>query len=203
MGFATLALSGQLSHQTIVVIGRLAKVDIATVVPPSLTEGPFQDYRQALPAITLSHDREGGPSLERLLCLALIRYSFNAIPKTRPRSAGPHTLSSGVLRPVLDFPMPAETAKRSCLLWVWLIAIDTQNSASGGLALEAAHLMYWIPRKFVETTRWSVSDFEYFGTQFFWTKSLTEIFREYWGREDKMAREFGIGGDLMSELFDS
>ena len=54
----------------------------------------------------------------------------------------------------------------------------------------------------METAQWSVDDFEHFGTKFFWTKRLTEILSEYWGKEDKIAQEFGTGDDLMSEPFD-
>lgn len=184
-GFRDVAFTGTFSNQTISIIVRAAGNDAPSfllnteVYPPSY----FRDYPDACPALTIP-DGPNGPSLEKLTCLALIRHCFNITFPERPRACLSHCLNIELLHKLPIVPVSTVAAQRECLLWVWLMSVDSWSYHGANLSLEGANLLYQITEKFPETATWTPSDFDKLGTKFFWTRGISKVVRDYWAKKE-------------------
>jgi hypothetical protein len=185
-GFRSLATEGQLSPQTIQVICRIAGRRNWGVWPSSFNEHdvrlcgdpwmspPHRDFREACPALNLANG-PNGPPLEKLICLAMIRYCLNRAVYDRPRACIYHTLSIDLLQVLPNVIPSIGQAEREAMLWVFLIGVDCWAVASERLTDEAAFLLRQIELKFPETLGWTGQDFDGFGTKFLWTTNISRI----------------------------
>jgi hypothetical protein len=72
-GFRAMVALNLLSLETMIILERIVLVDIEGVSASEYPEEPYPNIRKACPALSIP-DGEDGPDMERLLCLALIRY---------------------------------------------------------------------------------------------------------------------------------
>lgn len=181
-GFRDLALAGLLSNQTINILVRASQNEI----PYSLrntelsNQCDFWDYRNACPGLAIP-DGPDGPSLERMACLGLIRYCFNITYPARDWECLPHCMNLHLFNRLPMVPVPVNLASRRCLLWVWLMGIDSWSDQDANLTLEGITLLHYISQKFPETTSWTAWDFDKLGADFFWTDGISKVMHQYWG----------------------
>jgi hypothetical protein len=191
IGFRDLANQGRLSSQTVRVIQRVAGQQNFGVWPSSFdakdslihgdpwTEPAYNDFREALPALNIA-DGPGGPPLEKLISLALIRYCLNRAVYERPRACIYHMLSIELLDVLARLsPTSDISSERQALIWVYAMAIDCWTVASREISAEATHLIELMETKFPETRDWSGKKFDAFGQRFLWTKNISSVMAQY------------------------
>jgi hypothetical protein len=190
-GFRELAIARQLSPRTIQVIQRIMGRQSWGVWPASYDEidartlgdpwdnTSYRDFREACPALNLPTG-EDGPPLEKLVCLALIRYCLNRAVYDRPRACVYHTLSIELLESLPKTRPSANTIERRTLLWVFTIAIDCWAVATQSITDEAQRLMQQMRLKFPETLSWTMADFESLGRDFLWTDNISGILQQHY-----------------------
>lgn len=190
-GFRDLAVAEQLSARTIQIIQRIVARQSWGVWPASYDENDtralgdpwcstsYRDFREACPALNLPAG-PAGPPLEKLICLALIRYCLNRAVYDRPRACVYHTLSIELLDSLPATRPSRSRAERQALLWVYTLAIDCWAVATRAITDEATSLMHQMSEKFPETLSWTMADFDSLGNQFLWTENIASILQQHY-----------------------
>lgn len=182
-GFGPLAESGRLSCQVLQVLARMQEMLVAMtsgriqMFLSTPNQDPYPDFCSAVPCLYASKGGEAG--LERLLCCALFLLTSRLLS---PRKQVPWSLPVTGGRTILTqqtFNCQVESdIEKRCLIWIWLIAIDSWAVESGDIPETARWLMQRLRERYPETSAWSyvsnvVSDF-------FWTQDLETSCEGYW-----------------------
>jgi hypothetical protein len=189
-GFAQLAFEGHLSLDVVEVLSRMAQ-------DPALTNSaksrPAIDgtglrtkhsYVFSSCAAFSSPDLPAGPSFEKVLCMALVRYCINAT----------NLLNCSVtifgVRLELTNTLPKFSSyhcspiQRDCLLWIWIVCIESWR-VMGTLTAHGWLLLIEMRKQFVVVGIWSYADVDRLCSRFFWTKDFAERARSFWEAEPK------------------
>ena len=198
-GFQSLAQKRYLSSRKIFIIARLEKqVDCPQTIN-LWDDGIYSSFAEAFPALVSS---PGTPenertSLERLICMALIRFTCNGI---LPAKQGGYPLEAvaGFLCSDLQATETCAGSERDVRLWIWLIAIDACSIglALGELSLQGtALLLSTLPMKFPEIYSWKAAHFENLGKAFFWRENMSRWLQKYWQptTQARVSLELGSG----------
>jgi hypothetical protein len=124
-------------------------------------------------------DGPGGPSLEKLICLSLIRYCLNRVVYVRSQACIFHRLSLELFEKLPLTVTPLCPYERRALLWVHMMVIDSWAQWTLKISDEAAHLLYLVDQTFPETRSWTSTDFDGFGQEFLWTENISRILQRY------------------------
>lgn len=192
-GLSRLARDGLLSYETINIIKRITSrrrwsiqasdyrpQDKAVYGDPFIQHEPyFKDFRAACPALNLP-DGPDGPPIEKLVCLALMRFSVNNSNRERPRACVYHCLSVTLTEQLPQIPVPSRSVERRALLWVWMMTIDSWSVGDRQIASEGARLLRQLTDRFPETKLWCAEDFERLGRDFLWTSNVSMIVERNW-----------------------
>ena len=178
-----------------------ASNDLGNVFDES-SSSRFVDFRQACPALTLPDDAHGQPPLEKLICLALIRYCLNLVNGERPVArcyahnltlelkqqlipGHQHTtiLTAALQQrhkiPPINDPNPVKRLEREAMLWMWLMAIDTWCLPKFELSNGGKLLLVHALEVFGEMRDMTVRDFDELGRRWFWTDSIRGVVTRY------------------------
>ena len=121
-------------------------------------------------------------TLERLICMALLRYCFNSIMPPRPRACICHTATEQLTALLPTFKVPASQMERDCLIWVWLMTIDSWSVSNnrGELEPTGMQLMSQLRANLPELADWGWRDLEATGHKFFWRDDIGILLEAYW-----------------------
>ena len=217
-GFYQLAKTGILSFQTLNSIQRVAERGDFNIRPSAFStttdfpvaesaslEGSashFVNFHEACPALTLPNDSEGQPPLEKVMCLALIRYCLNGVNGERPAlRCYAHNLTLELRQqlipdhrhttiltdalqqrskiPQRDVDDPVKKMERESMIWMWLMAIDTWCLPKFELSNAGKLLLMHVLDVFEEIRDMSTEEFEDLGKRWFWTDNLRGIVKRY------------------------
>lgn len=190
-GFHGLATVKSISPDTIRLIQRIAARQNWSVWERSYSPGntvaygdPWadaihNDYESACPALSLP-DGPGGPPLEKLICLALIRYCLNKAVYERSRACIFHQLSIELFEKLPGTFPSSRMVDRRALLWVYTMTIDSWAMWDKAISDEATYLFLLMEQVFPETLSWISTDFEYLGQQYLWTENISKILQHYY-----------------------
>jgi hypothetical protein len=206
-GFHDLACTGILSIQTIQCIIRIAgrtsfgaDAPRKQIVDQFSTE--FRDFREACPALTLPDDSDGQPQLEKLICLALVRYCLNSANTERPAArCYAHNLALDLKQqlipehrhatiltdtmqqkhgiPSITSPSSLHQLEREAWKWIWLMAIDTWCLPEFELSNAGKVLLVDLLQRFEEVRSMTEEDVEALGARWFWTSNISGVLRRY------------------------
>ena len=185
VGFHDIGRAGFLSHETIDVLRKIQKIQIATTntssqyllsTPPFLARDDTHLYfnlTEECPALALPDDERLGPPLDKLVSMALVRLCANG-----ERECTMHTaciyyqLHTKLTKYILSNTNGHGKNTTWCMLWIWLITIA---SWTGGVSADprGVQLVYEMRFRYPETVNWSLDDFALFGQRFFWNEITT------------------------------
>jgi hypothetical protein len=178
--------------QDLALLGYLPKATIDTITRPEpgmdaerlvLDGMPLHTVRSMLftqlqnefPGLLMANDSKG-PSLQRLLALALVKHCKAQCMSHR--LLGP--LFNGVNAELITHaPMravPHDPRVRKGLLWIWLTALAVWEPGAPGQRA-------WVEKmaiRFPEIRAWSITNFENLGQRFFWNATLTQQLALHW-----------------------
>jgi hypothetical protein len=133
-------------------------------------------------------DGPEGPALEKLICLALIRYCLNRVVYVRSQACIFHTLSLELFDKLPYTATPLCRYERRAFLWVYMMVIDSWAQWTLKISDEAARLLYMMDQAFPETRSWSSADFDHFGQEFLWTENISCILQRYCEQRDARSK---------------
>jgi hypothetical protein len=180
VGFQVLAVDGKLRSSTVdLILSIILEMDKGPprnepwTGPTSI--GTFPEFSETIPALRLPDD-EQGPALERLMCLALARCRRDLRIGLRTPACLSHSITLDLASKVPLRTVPEDVAERECLLWVWLMLLDSRPITSP----ETGTWLRRMSRAFPEVSDWEVEDFEAFGESFIWTDYMSLAMRTWW-----------------------
>lgn len=165
-GFQELALQRKLPLDVLEVLGRIAdpsQKPLPSVLSqdsnspaqdnrsPSTHCGMYLDFWESCPSLSsTARDKNGEPSLERLLSLALLIYSTNRDASNPLRMY--NCITNGAIYD-LCFDLPQCESKRlkeeeHCLFWIWTVTIDAMRDRFGVLNSQGQVLLDQQKRRF-------------------------------------------------------
>ncbi|OAP56700.1 hypothetical protein AYL99_08812 [Fonsecaea erecta] len=194
-GFRNLARAGALSLETLQIIHRISvKQDWSPQDPTykgkygeemSKVYGPVAgqawNFWDACAAFR-APEGPRGPSLEKMICLALFRYCANRANHLRPKACIYHSATTQLTARLPEFRVSSSRTERDCLIWIWLVAIDSwamaQNSAE--LSHEGRQLLLKMRKAMPELQDWEWWDLESLGQKFFWRDDIRILLKAIW-----------------------
>jgi hypothetical protein len=80
------------------------------------------------------------------------------------------------------FPVPKSRPERDCLIWVWLVAIDSwaMEYNCSGLSSEGLQLLSQLRQAILELQDWEWWDLEALGEKFFWRDEFGDLLSTNW-----------------------
>lgn len=78
-----------------------------------------------------------------------------------------------------EVPLIEELSQRRCLLWVWLVWIDSIADENGLIDAEGIEQICEIKIRFPETASWEMEDFAVVGNEFFVSKNVFILLRHW------------------------
>jgi hypothetical protein len=178
LGFQWMIKKGALKENTIMIIVRMATQETGGQAqsPP-----PASEWHSLGPACPVFLSGDAG-LLEKLLCLALLRYKVNGVMKLRHSVCPYENVAVRLTQKLPHITAPNSKPERETLLWCWLVTIDAWSIGvkDGWLAPVGVELLVQVPQKFPETRAWEISDFNAFGQKFFWRSSTQRWLRPAW-----------------------
>ncbi|KIW75478.1 hypothetical protein Z517_10219 [Fonsecaea pedrosoi CBS 271.37] len=194
-GFRNLARAGVLSSETLQIIHRISVKQDWSPQDATYREkqgkertkvyrpvaGQAWNFWDACTAFR-TPDGPGGPSLEKMICLALFRYCANRANRLRPKACIYHSATTQLTARLPAFRVSSARTERDCLIWIWLVAIDSwamaQNSPE--LSADGARLLAKMRDALPELRDWAWWDLECLGQKFFWRDDLRVLLRANW-----------------------
>lgn len=185
-GFKILAEVGRLSCHMLSLLGRAQ--EMAAAVATGMTkaflavpnQNPYADFQEAVPCLDPSDDGEAG--FERLIACAIFLLTSRLLsPAKRAIWSLPATGGRAILTEQLFNCRVENDAEKNCLVWMWLITIDSWGITSGQLPEKGQQLTRQLKVRYPEMSDWSrlsnvVKDF-------FWTNELDVSCERYWESE--------------------
>ncbi|OQV05247.1 hypothetical protein CLAIMM_10019 [Cladophialophora immunda] len=198
-GFRNLARAGALSSETLQIINRISIKRDWGPQDPAYKEKQGEEkskvYRPVAgqawnfwDACTAFRTPEGpgGPSLEKMICLALFRYCANRANRLRPKACIYHSATTQLTARLPKFRVSNSRTERDCLIWIWLVAIDSwamaQNSPE--LSPEGSRLLSEMRKALPELRDWEWWDLESLGQKFFWRDDIRVLLKATWKSPD-------------------
>jgi hypothetical protein len=143
-----------------------------------------QFLHEQCPGLFTPDTPDGEPALERVVCLALLRYCINSIKVNRACFKGCQfsrfVFELAELLPLLNPDKFTTQCQKDCLLWVWLMAIDSYSADAYGLFPEGVDLLVQMRDRYPQTVNWEYTDFAEVGRCFLWNENIEGIVRNYW-----------------------
>lgn len=181
--FKRLAEVGRLSCHLLRLLGRAQEMMIAVatgtikafLAVPS--QDPYSDFLTAVPCLDPLDDSEAG--FERLIACAIFLLTSRLLaPAKRAIWSLPATGGRAILTEQVFNCQVNTDDERHCLIWIWLIAIDSWGIVSGELPEKGQQLTRQLRRRYSEASNWPylsnvVKDF-------FWTNELDMSCERYW-----------------------
>lgn len=190
-GFHDLAKTGELSFETIQIVQRIAitqqdkwldmtsgKTTLSPCHPLSrFRQQTHLEYSEACPALNSPTD-----TLEQLLCLALMRYCVNTASRMRPKACIFNSVMTQLRQKLAAFEVHTvgDRPQRRCLLWVYLVWMDSATASDGVLTTRGSEQIEEISSKFPEIASWKIEDFERLGEDFFWSGNMSTTLKRCW-----------------------
>lgn len=179
-GFQKLVIEGVLSYDILSIIARATYItrlsnrerfELLNTTRRSMKQ--YNDFWEASPCLSILDD--SGPLLETLLSLTLICYSFMAF-ESRSYPTPLRGARARATRSIASYS-PRSEAEEKCLIWMWMIITDswrmgTQLQGGGVSSLRALQVRFPDFRH--------VNAVAELGTQFLWTKYITNSVHLYW-----------------------
>ena len=186
-GFKALADTGGLSTQVLQLLSRVNQLVISTrskhesqqFLDMPLVDAKL-DFQSSAPC--LEDDDTLKPSLEKALCLALILFSTNTMNPIKPKKSvwGQVAVGSrawlttnlnrfGAITPLCE----------QCLLWIWLITIDSWGADTGVLLADGIRVFDSFKSRFPHfTLDWDITS--QVVRKYFWSQDLDDFCRSIW-----------------------
>lgn len=183
LGFKKLVQAGRLSCQVLELLGRAqemvdsvaAGTTKAFLATPN--ENPYPDYRAAVPCLDAIDGGEAG--LERLISFAIFLLTSRLLSPVKTAIWSLPTTGSRTLitQQALNCQVDNED-ERHCLIWLWLVGIDSWGVVSGTVPEKGQELMQQLKSRFPKASNWRyLSDVV---KEFFWTDDLESSCERYW-----------------------
>ena len=122
-----------------------------------------------------------GPSFEKYLCFALLLYCLNTFSPRRSHLSASH-MAFGTPRQLLTQKLPtfneSSEDETECLIWIWLVLIDSWRAVNGAHSEAAAALLLQFAECFPSYCVWA--KIEYVLGQFFATDCMVADIRRCW-----------------------
>ncbi|RVX68138.1 hypothetical protein B0A52_08279 [Exophiala mesophila] len=173
-GFVPLAERGLLGNETIAIINRLARRDY-TINPWPVNEAVYAPLKDFCPAVYSKR-----LSVDKLVCLGLVRYGVLSIVGREFRACVFHSVTEALAIAVKSIDPPVEIEYRQCLIWIWLVAVHSWLIGGGELEVEGVVLLAQMRSHFPETNDWTTDDVEALGARFFWCTAFHEMVMINW-----------------------
>lgn len=187
IGFVALAESGSLSIQVLQLLERVNQLLLSTqdnsenqrYLDEPLVDAKL-DFESAVPCLA-ANDSEG-PSLEKALCLALILFSTNTMNPIKPKKSVWGQVAVGS-RAWLSAHLPnievTSPLREQCLVWIWLIAIDSWGTEIGNLQLEGLFLFDHFRDKYPYLAMCWLATSK-IAERYFWSEDLDLFCKSIW-----------------------
>lgn len=173
-GFYPLAERGMLGKETIAIITRLARRDF-NVNPWPLNEPYYAPLKDFCPAVYSKR-----LSVDKLVCLALVRYGVLSAVGRNFRACVFHSVTEALAIAVKSIDPPVEIEYRECLIWIWLVAVNSWLTGGGELEFEGVVLLAQMRSQFPETNDWTTDDVEALGARFLWCEPFHDMIMTNW-----------------------
>jgi hypothetical protein len=175
-GFRTLARTGAISAKTCKAIIRMGlQLDDPSIVErASIDEEPVATWSQSWPDFS----NKSVCLLERLICLALVRYIANVSTRIRAGCCPYEDLALSLSNTIPSITVPEGRLERESLLWIWLVTVDSWSVGHQWrrrryvLQDRGMELFEQMLGRFPETENWAADDFELLGKRYFWRDGM-------------------------------
>lgn len=159
-GFQRLAYQGYLALDVIHILGRVADAH-AMYGPgqsheqrrtPSWQRSKHNDFWECCACLA-----EPGLGLEKAICLTLLLYCTNQFSPVRKCVKG-MTVYNGpraFLTKNISLIRASEASEKDCLVWMWMVLIDSWRSDDGLLLSSGDVLLMQLRRRFPDLRAWS------------------------------------------------
>ena len=184
-GFEELANTGNLSLRLSRLISRIEATTFFRTNDPS-PDTVFRDHNfhsflsSDLPLNT--PDSLDGPSLEKVICLALLRYCHLTAVGRGHKLCLFHAFAMMLQRALQTVKPPREGVQRNCLIWCWLIAAASLSVGEGELCLDGIILLGELKSAFPELRYYDAGDVEEVERRFLWNQVLSRMLERNWER---------------------
>lgn len=185
-GFKPLAKVGRLSCHLLRLLGRAQEMAVAVATGTTKAflavpnKDPYPDFLAAVPCLEPSDDGEAG--FERLIACAIFLLTSRLLAPAKraiwslPATGGRMILTEQIFNCRVD-----TDAEKNCLIWLWLISIDSWGIVSGELPENGRQLVRQLKVRYPEISEWS--HLSNVAKEFFWTKELEISCEGYWKSE--------------------
>ena len=186
-GFRELAHTGTVSWETTRVLIRIATIQALEQrsfpfagAGPELLRKFHKDYHEAAPVLSM-RDGPGGPSLERLLQVVLMRYLINATEHDRLANGIFHSLTGYLTQKLGAFDLSRlSLLERECLMWMHLVVVDSWIAAPRTMAYDGQRFLRETWLRFPDVKLWEQEQWNTFSRRYFWSEGLENITRNLW-----------------------
>ncbi|RMZ77305.1 hypothetical protein DV737_g4467, partial [Chaetothyriales sp. CBS 132003] len=120
-------------------------------------------------------DGPDGPSLEKAICLALIRYVHLSAVGRGHKLCLYYSFGLMLAHAVRTMTVPTRKEVRQCFIWIWLIAMSSWSMGSGHLSAEGVALLQELPKACPELGSYSVEQVKELGRRYLWNDHLDRI----------------------------
>ncbi|KIX94218.1 uncharacterized protein Z520_09928 [Fonsecaea multimorphosa CBS 102226] len=194
-GFRNLARAGALSSETLQIIHRISVKRDWSPQDHEYRERQGEEKTKVYgpvagqawnfwDACTAFRNPEGpeGPSLEKMIWLALFRYCANRANRLRPKACIYHSATMQLTARLPTFRVSNSRTERDCLIWIWLVAIDSWAMAQDSTEMypEGLQLVSQMHKAMPELGDWEWWDLESLGQKFFWREDIRTVLRANW-----------------------
>lgn len=174
VGFQALIEKRMLSSETVAMVKRL--VDRAFSVNPwPQNESHYAELRDFCPAVYCD-----GLSVDKLICLALVRYGVISAVGRNYRACVFYSVTEALAMAVKTIEPPRQKEYRECLIWIWLVAVNSYLTGGGQIELEGVVLLAQLRSLYPETASWTAEDVEATGRKFLWCEPFSDMVRLNW-----------------------
>ncbi|RMZ89166.1 hypothetical protein DV736_g3609, partial [Chaetothyriales sp. CBS 134916] len=125
-------------------------------------------------------DSPDGPSLEKAICLGLIRYVHLSAVGRGHKVCLYYSFGLMLTHAVRAMKIPTRSEVRQCFIWIWLIAVSSWSVGAGHLSAEGAALLQELPEVCPELSSFSVKQVKEVGMQYLWNGHLDRIVETNW-----------------------
>lgn len=119
----------------------------------------------------------GGPNFEKLLVLALLLYCLHTFSPMRAVTAVYNGSRMKLTNDIRKRKM-GSMEEEECLLWIWMVLVDSWRNASGTLLPTGIELMEQARERWEHVGDWATAN--WILKDFFWDEAFATRCRVYW-----------------------